>query len=202
MKKYIFFIFLSCVSCSKNENDPITQVKETFYYVGDDTVKLSINFQMIYVLFNKDEYSETEALNVLKDFPEIDIGNTLIKDKIVFLTLKTGITEKDYLNLLTKLNSVKSVSYATPSFLSGKTKMFLTNHFFIRHNMPESDFQRFLEQNLSKFSKVENYPPGNLYSVNNISTGFESLDFANEINIKDGIEYSEPSFALIFDNRY
>jgi hypothetical protein len=199
MKKYIFFIFLSCISCSKKENDPITQVKETYYFNGDDTVKLSINFQMIYVQFNKDDYSETNALNILKNFPEIDIANTHINSTIVLL--KTGITEKDYLTLLTKLNSIESVGYATPSFLSGKTKMFLTNHFFIRYNMSESDFQSFLEQNLTKFSKEKDYAPGNLYSVNKISTGFESLDFANEINIKDGIEYSEPSFALISNNK-
>jgi hypothetical protein len=196
-----FFVLLTCFSCDKDVvNEPIKFNKEISYYNGDSLIHLDINPQMILVAFKEESYSKPQAMNILKNFSEIDLNSdTICARNRIFVYLKNGLTEDNYLKLLVQLNSIESVEYATPSFLVDNGRMFLTNKLFIETTKSENEFETFLKDNSAYFSKVENYSAGNLFIVNKVETGFEVLDYANKINELDDIEYSSPSFSYLLD---
>jgi len=202
-----FFVLLTCFSCDKEVvNEPIKFNKEISYYNGDSLIHLNINPQMILVAFKEESYSKPQAVNILKNYSEIDLNSdTICARNRIFVYLKNGLTEDNYLKLLVQLNSIESVEYATPSFLVDNGRMFLTNKFFIETTKSENEFDTFLEDNSAYFSKVENYSAGNLFVVNKVDTGFDVLDYANNINELVGIKYSTPSFSRLlypFDNKW
>lgn len=201
-----FFVLLTCFSCKKEAvNEPIKFNKETSYYNGASLIHLNIDPQMILVAFKEESYSKPQALNILKNYSEIDIdSDTICAHNRIFVSLKDGLKEDNYLKLLVELNSIESIEYATPSFLVDNGRMFLTNKFFIETTKSENEFKNFLEDNSAYFSKVANFSAGNLFIVNKVETGFEVLDYSNKINELDGIEYSTPSFSYLlypFDNK-
>jgi hypothetical protein len=209
MKKFIVPLvlsFLTICSCSKSvkefipPDESITQTKKTFFHDGDSIIDLHINFQMVCIQFKKNEYSATNALNLLKTFPEIDLKKTTIAEYyIIFAILKKGITENDYLSLLINLNSNSSMDYATPCFFGDKLVFyqFLTNKFFLLPARSDSSFQDYLVRNIARFQDVENYRWGNLFMVNKIVDGFEAMDISNEIYERGGIDYAQPSMLSI-----
>ncbi len=199
----LFFLFLlTCFSCSKeNVNELSTFSKEIHYYYGDSIIHLEINPQMILIAFNESDYSKNQAITILEQYSEIDLEKSTIEDHYrTYISLKSGITETEYLELLKNLNSIVSVDYATPSFFTEGDVGFLTNKFFIKSTMTETEFDEFLTNNSSRFTKVKEYSSGNLlFTANNMKDGFEAMNIANEITVLDGIDYSSPSFSYILD---
>ena len=198
----IFLFLTACFSCSKeNENEPSTFSKEILYYYGDSIIHLDINPQMILVAFNEADYSKNQAIMTLEQYSGIDLEKSTIENYYrTYISLKSGITETEYLELLKNLNSIASVYYATPSFFTGGGIGFLTNKFFIKSAMTETDFDEFLADNSSKFTMEKEYSSGNLlFTVNKIEDGFDAMNLANEINVLDGINYSSPSFSYLLD---
>lgn len=204
---FIFLVLLTCFSCNKNKEnkevvvtEPIKFNKETHYYNGDSLIHLNIDPHMILVAFKEIGYSKQQALNILRDYSEINLGSdTICAHNSFFVYLKDGLTEDHYLKLLVELNSIESIEYATPSFLVDNGRIFLTNEFFIKTTKSEKELENFLKDNSADFSKVANYSAGNLFIVSKVETGFEVLDYANKIHKLDGIEYSTPSFARLLD---
>jgi hypothetical protein len=199
MKVFIQFVLILIVlnSCSKDNDDQVWQ-KVAFYHYGDSLIYLQINHESICISFNKNQYFESDAISLLKRFPEIDMNKTEVNSYYrIFATLNSGMKEEDYLKLLNKLNLEPMIEYATPGFISGSDQMFLTNKFFIKPNMSQSSFDAFLSKNSSIFSKIEDFTPGTLFIINQIENGFEAMDYANEINDLEGIEYSDPDFTLL-----
>ena len=137
----------------------------------------------------------------LGQYSEIDVEKSTIEDHYrTYISLKSGITETEYLELLKDLNSIVSVDYATPSFFTGGGVGFLTNKFFIKSVMTETEFDEFLTNNSSRFTKIKEYSSGNLlFTANNIEDGFEAMNLANEINVLEDIDYSSPSFSYLLD---
>ena len=197
----IFFVLVTYFSCSKkDDNEPADFDKEVFYYYDDSLIYLDINSKMIMVAFNESGYTETLALSIYKNYPEIDLEKSAVGSNYRnHLFLKDGITEYEYLELLKYLNAFDQIIYATPSFFTDNGVGFLTNKFFIEPTMSKNEFENFLNNNLTKVSKVKDFYPGNLFIVNKIENGFEGVDFANKINVMDGIEYSCPSFSYLLD---
>ncbi len=198
----IFLVLLTCYSCSKEDGNELTIFyKEIYYYYEDSIIHLDINPQMILVAFKESEYSKNQAIKIFEGYPEINLEQSTIGAHYrSYLFLKSGITEAKYLKLLKDLNSIVSIDYATPSFLTEGGVGFLTNKFFIKSAMSETEFEEFLANNSSKFSKAKDYSSGNLlFTVNQIEDGFEAMNFANEINILDGIDYSCPGFSYLLD---
>src|ERR1035437_4750527 len=121
---------------------------------------------MILVAFKEIGYSKQQALNILRDYSEINLGSdTICAHNSFFVYLKDGLTEDNYLKLLVELNSIESIEYATPSFLVDNGRIFLTNEFFIKTTKSEKELENFLKDNSADFSKVANYSPGNLFIV-------------------------------------
>jgi len=195
---FIFLFLITYFSCSKeNDNDPISFSKEIYYYYGDSIIHLDINSQMILVAFNESDYSKNQAITILEQYPEINLEKRTIGDNNrTDLFLKSGITEAEYLELLKNLNSIVSIDYATPSFFIDEGIGFLTNKFFISFTMTETEVDEFIVNNSLRFTKIKEYSSGNfLFTVNDMKDGFEAMNFANEINVLDGINYSHPSFS-------
>lgn len=194
----ILLFTITCFSCSKEKDiESLPFSKKISFYYRDSIIHRDINSQMILVKFNESDYSKDQAITILEQYPEIDLEKSAIGDYFrPPLTLKSGITETEYLGLLKKLNSIISIDYATPSYLiDGPGIGFLTNKFFILPTMSETEFEVFLTDNSSRFSMVIGFPHNALFTVDNMEDGFEAMNLANEINVLDGIDYSQPSFS-------
>lgn len=221
---FVLILFLTFnLSCSKEYlNDSFIQIdiserrdsEKNYFYTNDSIIKFNINAKSVDAVVLKNGILKSTAIDLIKNYRQINFDSTYSNleacsgDSILFLLpifLTENLNEYEYFGLLKSLNTIEDFDYVTPALNVLDGHQSPTDKFFIKTNMEIDSFKNFIESYPVDL-EIENERDNGrfLIRINEINTGFEGIDIANDFYMMEGTEYSQPSFfrAITFLSYY
>jgi hypothetical protein len=205
MRKYILLLIglLFLAACEKEDtlSHPGLCDDEYYYYSGGSKIYLKHSLNKVWIEFEQSGITGEMAKSILTDYSFLNTDNfsdSLYYDRFIAI-IDASSDCTGFKNYLKELNRNNEIFSATPVFYTSDNILdsywILLSEVLTENNnelISESDFISYAET--LNLELIESKYSTQHFKVEEVETGFEALEIANQIFESGKVHYSHPNF--------
>lgn len=205
MRKYILLLIglLFLTACEKEDtlSHPYLCDDEYYYYSGGSKIYLKHSLNKVWIEFEQSGITGEMAKSILTDYLFLNTDNfsdSLYYDRFIAI-IDASSDCTGFKNYLKELNRNNEIFSATPVFYTSDNRLdsywILLSEVLTENNnelISESDFISYAET--LNLELIESKYSTQHFKVEEVETGFEALEIANQIFESGKVHYSHPNF--------